>query len=337
MGNVNKPVGQKSKSRVSKKYTKRQQLGCGHFSSVYLCTRKSDRAQFALKITDKRHRDPSEIKALYQEIRILQQLRHPNIIDMVEIVDGLSKTEMVLELCENGDLQSKMDQSPNGVIDEVNASKIIYILSQTLLFLHQNGVVHRDLKPENILFTKSNVLKLTDFGMSSFTDFAHQQDGHHRAHIMSTKCGTPYYAAPEIIRGRYYDEKVDCWSMGVILYWILSRVQPFECFQNLPMIYTKIVSGKYHFDCAPFDHISVAAKDLISKLLTVRRRSRLNTRGVVQHFWIQKYTKLESHGVAMNVLPDIDWKCTRQSSLGKLVIEEYIEDDKQQNEGDSTH
>jgi len=291
-----------------------------------------------MKITDKRRHDSAEIQALYQEIRILQLLRHPNIIDMVEILDGPSRTEMVLELCENGDLQTKMDQSLNGVIDEINASKIVYILGKTLSFLHQNGVVHRDLKPQNILFTKSNVLKLTDFGMSSFMDYAHQ-DGPRRAHVMSTKCGTPYYAAPEIIRGRYYDEKVDCWSLGVILYWILSRIQPFECFQNLPMIYSKIVSGNYSFEFVQFDHISNDAKDLISKLLTLQRGKRLNCQSVVQHQWIQKKIKHESYGVAMNSMPDLDLEMSmyRQSSLGKLVIDDYMNDDEEDEDEKGNH
>ena len=291
MGNVNKKCGPSAKSSLSSKYTLRQQLGSGHFSSVYLCSRKGDRALFAMKVTDKQRHSPSELDALYQEIRILRQLRHPNIIDMVDCVDGATKTEMVLELCSNGDLQSKMDGAPHGVVDEVDAAKITYILAKTLSFLHRRGVVHRDLKPENILFTKSNVLKLTDFGMAHFVDFKHDAAGRRRAHVMTTKCGTPYYAAPEIVRGRHYNEKVDCWSLGVVLFWMLSRVQPFECFQNVPMIYSRIVVGKYHFDHPPFGRTSAAAKDLISKLLTVRRQSRLDCRGVVRHFWTRKFSK----------------------------------------------
>jgi len=313
-------------STLSRKYKKRQQLGSGQFSSVFLCSRKRDGELFAMKITDKRRRDQSEIEALEQEIVILQRLRHPNIVDMVDILDTPTRTIMVLELCANGDVQSKMDQSPNGVLCEVDAAKITYILAKTLLFLHRNGVVHRDVKPQNILFTKSNVLKLTDFGMSHFVNLKHCE---HRRHVMTTKCGTPYYAAPEIVGGRRYDEKVDCWSMGVLLYWMLSRVQPFECFQNLPMIYGRILSGKFSFDPVQFGHISVAAKDLISRLLTVRRRSRLDCEGVVDHLWTRTLSKVESFGVAMNELPDVDLETSmhRQSSLGPLVIDDYILED----------
>merc|ERR1712087_883881 len=131
-----------------------------------------------------------------------------------------------------------------GALDEAEAAAMVFSLSTALSYLHSHGVVHRDLKPQNILLSKTNGIKISDFGMSHFEDVRHSASSTSK-HRMRTRCGTPYYVAPEVIVGFDYDEKVDFWSLGVILYLMLSLRQP------------------------PFDGVSCAARELIAKLLNV--------------------------------------------------------------------
>lgn len=123
-------------------------------------------------------------------------------------------------------------------------------------YLHQKNIVHRDIKPENILFTKSDVLKIADFGTSKF--FLKNK--------MTHTHGTPYYIAPEVLSGSY-NEKCDVWSVGVILYILLSGYPPFYG-ANDDEIMQRVSRGKYDFKWKTFDSVSKLAKDLITKILT---------------------------------------------------------------------
>ncbi|CAK9103162.1 Calcium-dependent protein kinase 10 (OsCDPK10) (OsCPK10) [Durusdinium trenchii] len=158
---------------------------------------------------------------------------------------------------------------------------------RALVYLHENGVCHRDLKPENFLLSKKgpirdNTLKIIDFGIS-----AHFEPGHHH-HVttFTSKVGTPYYVAPEVVtRFPRYNEKVDCWSAGVIMYILLSGMFPFKEERTKDTL-QKVLSGKYGFPPEIFQKVSKGAKDLIRKLLQKNVDQRLSAKEALRDPWI---------------------------------------------------
>eukprot|EP01084_Bolivina_argentea_P029435 54664_1 len=209
-------------------------IGSGTFATVKHCIRISDHKAFAVKILDRQRLSTRELLALKDEIRILKSLEFPYIIDMIDCFDNTNQIYLILELCEGGDLFAQMLRQPNRRFNEERSALIAYIIAQTLKYLHEHFVVHRDLKPENVLFTKNGVLKLTDFGMAHYVKLPPA------LHVMHTCCGTPHYVAPEVLTMEEYTCKIDLWSLGVILYVMLSGYQPFN-HKSINVMYDMIV------------------------------------------------------------------------------------------------
>ena len=148
--------------------------------------------------------------------------------------------------------------------------------------MHSQGVVHRDIKPENIMLSKSDELKLIDFGLSK------RQQGNKK---LKTIAGTPYYMAPEVLDGQY-DSKCDCWSLGVLLYVFMSGYLPFQG-ENRNEVFSKIQNGKFHFKHEEFQICSEEVMDLIRKLLVVEPKKRLSAAEAIKHPWFSKMAALK--------------------------------------------
>ncbi len=171
---------------------------------------------------------------------------------------------------------------------EKTASKLIKKLVQSIQYLHKKGIVHRDLKPENLIyanFSDDSEVKITDFGLAKIAT------GHS---YLTTACGTPNYVAPEVLTNEGYDEAVDMWSIGVILYILLCGFPPFYS-DNTQELFDQIISGKYDFPSPYWDHISKEAKDLIVKLLETNAEKRYTPEQVLQHPWIKLQATPESN------------------------------------------
>eukprot|EP01084_Bolivina_argentea_P302924 522948_1 len=304
MGNVHC-----NSTKFSKHYKVNFKIGQGEFAKVYKCQRKTDKKEFAVKVVNKRNLSDTEGECLQNEVKILESIKHPNVIQMVAVFEGKRRVKMVLELCEH-DLMYKMSQSKYGHLTEQKAAKITFTLAKTLHFLHKNGVVHRDLKPQNILFTKDGNVKLTDFGIAHF-------DNQYKSniHCMRAPCGTPYYVAPEILLGSFYSFKIDYWSLGVILFFMLTGFQAFAS-PNLNILYHKILNGQY--DVESIQDISNGAKDLIDDLLCVDPKKRIKCDELIQFDWIKKYNR--HLNVSHIHIPIV---LQRQQSLEKLIIDNY--------------
>lgn len=150
-----------------------------------------------------------------------------------------------------------------------------------LRYCHDLGIAHRDLKPENLLFDSNEptaTLKISDFGFARFSTDS----------LMSTLCGTPCYVAPEIINQEQYGEKVDCWSIGVIIYLLLSGYPPFMD-ENNDKLFEKIKGGAFTFPAKDWDDISPEAKDLIKGLLVVDCNKRMACQDILNHEWMTKW------------------------------------------------
>ncbi|ETO24838.1 calcium/calmodulin-dependent protein kinase-like protein [Reticulomyxa filosa] len=205
---------------------------------------------------------------------------------MVDVFDNGRRLKMILELCEGGDLFDQILKSPTRRLEEKRAARITAIIGKCLQYLHEHFVVHRDLKPENILFTKSGTLKVTDFGLAHFLKLSPE------FHVMHTCCGTPHYVAPEVLGSNEYGVQVDFWSLGVILYIMLSGYQPFNS-QSIHAMYGMIIRGQYRFPSPHWDHVSEQAKDCVRNLMCVDPTKRYDCAALLKHKFILTNVDLE--------------------------------------------
>ncbi|CAI0542421.1 unnamed protein product [Linum tenue] len=189
---------------------------------------------------------------IQREISVMKMVKHPNIVELHEVMASKSKIYIAMELVRGGELFSKVAR---GRLREDAARVYFQQLISAIDFCHSRGVYHRDLKPENLLLDEEGNLKVTDFGLSAFSEHL-KQDG-----LLHTTCGTPAYVAPEVIGKKGYDgARADLWSCGVILYVLLAGFLPFQD-DNLVAMYRKIYRGD--FKCPPW--FSSESRRLVTK------------------------------------------------------------------------
>ena len=282
------------KNNRNRKFEKNYQLADtiegGTLSKVSLCTRKCDGKMFVVKTISKGTLSDIVWKRLKNESIILNALHHIHIISIVDTFEKNDEVKMVLELCKGGNLLNKLSATKHKCFNEIKTCQIISKLAKVLQYIHSKNIVHRDLKPENILFTEDRTLKVADFGLSYYKDI---DDNYNEINgetdiLMKSQCGTPYYVAPEIIEtnNAKYSKAVDLWSLGVVLFVMLSGNQPFFD-QSQTEIFNKIRHSNYEFKSPIWDNISDEAKDLISQLLCVDVHKRYTAEQVLHHPWLQ--------------------------------------------------
>jgi len=214
---------------------------------------------------------------LEREIDVMQKLQHPNIIQLMEVVDTPKTLFLVLEFANGGELFEAIVN--RGFYSEVDAAKIVKQILEAKLFTHQNGIAHRDLKPENLLIMRENdkdVIKIADFGLAK--DFE-------KASLV-TSVGTPDYVAPEVISGAgNYDSSVDIWSIGVITYVLLCGFPPF-CGDTQKELFMNIMACNYDFPSPEWDDVSKEAKLFIQNMLVVEPHDRFNAEQCLEDPWI---------------------------------------------------
>ncbi|KAI8914784.1 hypothetical protein PhCBS80983_g00816 [Powellomyces hirtus] len=259
-----------------RKYELGSQLGTGAFSEVRLGTDRTNGKKFAVKIIDKSKCKGKE-GMIDTEVRILQKVRHENIIQMFEMYENENKICLVMELVTGGELFD--DIVKRGRYTEVDCARIIHKILLALNYLHDLGIVHRDLKPENLLLSdrsKRPKIMIGDFGLSKiFND----------EEVMKTACGTPGYVAPEVLKRQGYGKEVDLWSLGVITYILLCGYPPFYDQNNIEL-FKLIMAGNYKFDKPWWDPISETAKDFIRKSLVVNPKDRQTAAQALNHPFI---------------------------------------------------
>lgn len=263
-------------SEFKKKYEMLKRLGNGAFSEVYLTKEKETGELFASKMINREQ--IASPKHLWNEIHILNSLDHPSIIKLKDAYANKKYVTMVLEYASGGELLEHMYSMED--YDESEALRIIHDLLDALNYLHNKRVVHRDIKPENILFTNDILkkLKLSDFGLSGIMK---------ENNLLSTCAGTPGFMAPEVIKSNGYGVECDMWSVGVLAYFLLSGVLPFN--SNVPFkLYQSILNAEYEFG-PEFEDISEEAKDFITKCIKVKPKERLTAKQALKHPWIDPF------------------------------------------------
>jgi 5'-AMP-activated protein kinase, catalytic alpha subunit len=245
--------------------------------SLPLCTlttvavHETTKEKVAIKILNKKKLARMDMGAkVRREIDILKLFSHPHIIRLYEVIDTTTDIFCVMEYVSGGEMFEYIVS--RGRLSEDEARHIFQQLISAVEYCHVHMVVHRDLKPENVLIDESATVKLADFGLSNI-----MKDGE----FLKTSCGSPNYAAPEVISGNYYaGPEVDLWSCGVILYAILCGSLPFDD-ENIRNLFRKIKGGVYTMP----SYISDRARDLIRRMLVVDPMKRISIADVRRHPW----------------------------------------------------
>jgi len=277
------------KAEVTKKYEFKEQLGSGNFAIVKKALQRKPEAgseiptEVAIKIIDKSKVE--DMNDITREIEIMDNISHKYIVRLYEIFDESKKMNLVMELVTGGELFDRIVAKEK--YTEKDAAKVLTQICEALDYLHSPAgdrtqpIVHRDLKPENILYKDSSDesdIKIADFGLARLVS---SKD------MMKTACGTPGYVAPEVLQNKGYDSgAVDIWSVGVILYILLCGFPPFYE-EALPALFDQILNARYDFPSPWWDKVSVDAKTLVQRMLTLDPKKRATAKDVLKTKWCQ--------------------------------------------------
>ncbi|XP_067629816.1 SNF-related serine/threonine-protein kinase [Eurosta solidaginis] len=267
--------------KIAGLYDLEETLGSGHFAVVKLARHVFTGAKVAVKVVDKTKLDDISKAHLFQEVRCMKLVQHPNVVRLYEVIDTPTKLYLVLELGDGGDLYDYIMKHEGGLSEEF-ARKYFKQILTAITYCHQLHVVHRDLKPENVVFfERIGVVKLTDFGFSN--KFSPGQK-------LETFCGSLAYSAPEILLGDSYDAPaVDIWSLGVILYMLVCGQPPFEKANDSETL-TMIMDCKYTVP----PQVSQHCKQLISSMLVRDPKDRATLEQIAAHPWLNEISDFDA-------------------------------------------
>jgi len=259
-----------------------KELGAGAFGKVFLVEDKNTKKLYACKRLSKKK--IKNIDSIISEINLLKTLDHPNIVKLFEIFEDKCYLYLVMEELKGGELFDRiLSRAQNkNYYTEKEVSRLFKQILSGINYCHENGICHRDIKPENIVFadkSEDSSVKIIDFGLSKSFDHSksHNQN-------MKTRVGTCFYMSPEVIKGEY-NEKCDVWSLGVLLYVLISGRAPFNGADDNAII-KKVTDGKFEFKWEGWKNISDDCKNLIKWMLTVDVKTRPSAKEVLQNPWI---------------------------------------------------
>lgn len=249
-----------------------EKLGEGTFGKVRKATHILTGEKVAIKILEKcRILEKADKIRVEREIKILKMLKHKHIIELYSVIQNSTTIYLVMELSKGQELFEYIVKKKR--LDELEASTFFSQIISSVNYLHSIDICHRDLKPENLLLNGNDGIKLVDFGLSNM--MPHKQ-------LLSTACGSPCYAAPEMLEGNKYEGNgVDIWSCGIILYAMVCGYLPFED-KNNDALYKKIKEGKFAIP----SFVSEPCKDLIKRILITNPLKRIKISEILKHPWL---------------------------------------------------
>ncbi|THG98230.1 hypothetical protein EW026_g3921 [Hermanssonia centrifuga] len=268
-------------------------LGEGEFGKVKLGLHMQWGEEVAVKLIRRGNIDTTvRMGKVEREIEVLRSLKHPNIVRLYDVIETDKYIGIILEFAQGGELFDHI--LAHRYLREKDACKLFCQLISGVWYIHQKKIVHRDLKLENLLLDRNRNVIITDFGFAN--RFEHRSDD-----LMQTSCGSPCYAAPELVisDGSYVGSAVDIWSCGVILYAMLAGYLPFDDDpanpdgDNINLLYKYIVNTPLSFP----DYISADARDLLSIMLVPDPEQRANLRSIMSHRWLTPYASIFNRSV----------------------------------------
>ncbi|XP_062821216.1 serine/threonine-protein kinase MARK2 isoform X9 [Anolis carolinensis] len=295
-------------------------IGKGNFAKVKLARHVLTGKEVAVKIIDKTQLNSSSLQKLFREVRIMKVLNHPNIVKLFEVIETEKTLYLVMEYASGGEVFDYL--VAHGRMKEKEARAKFRQIVSAVQYCHQKFIVHRDLKAENLLLDADMNIKIADFGFSNEFTFGNKLD---------TFCGSPPYAAPELFQGKKYDgPEVDVWSLGVILYTLVSGSLPFDG-QNLKELRERVLRGKYRI---PF-YMSTDCENLLKKFLILNPSKRGTLEQIMKDRWMNVGHEDDELKPYVEPLPDykdprrtelmISMGYTREEIQDSLVSQKYNE------------
>ncbi|OCH87633.1 Pkinase-domain-containing protein [Obba rivulosa] len=258
-----------------------RELGKGSFATVMRAMHRPTGQWYALKVIQRSRLRSGDSQSFSREISILERLQHPNICQFKEAIMEEHTINLVLEYVKGGDLLDFI-LNEHG-LSEPLAQHLTYQICDALSYIHDQGIAHRDLKPENILLTDENPpqVKVADFGLAKAVD---------SLTMLRTMCGTPCYLAPEVVlqtQNEGYDHVVDSWSVGVIVFSMLTESSPFTDEDQNLQVKARILSRTVEWGLLRERGVSRAAEHFVRRLLDYEPRSRMTLKAARDHPWLQ--------------------------------------------------
>lgn len=262
------------------------ELGRGAYSTVYRCQKQGN--HYAMKIIPKsKIGDDKSIERFQRELDAMAFFSHPNIIHLEDFFIDNDDFCVVMDCCAGGELTHFIIK--NDKLNEPTAALIFQQICQAIAYCHQSGVAHRDLKPENILIDKFPNIKITDFGLCGYLE---------ENKLMSTFCGSPSYCSPECLFCTEYDgKKSDIWSLGVILFAMVTGSHPWDCTNQAVM-----VNQIHHAEYTIPSYVSNECRDIINSCIRVNPNERATLETILQNPWFkcaQKAQVLQRDGLKL--------------------------------------
>ncbi|KAJ6650115.1 MAP/microtubule affinity-regulating kinase 3 [Pseudolycoriella hygida] len=253
------------------KYKLLKTIGKGNFAKVKLAKHIPTGKEVAIKIIDKTQLNPGSLQKLFREVRIMKMLDHPNIVKLFQVIETEKTLYLVMEYASGGEVFDYLVL--HGRMKEKEARAKFRQIVSAVQYCHQKRIIHRDLKAENLLLDSEMNIKIADFGFSNeFTPGSK----------LDTFCGSPPYAAPELFQGKKYDgPEVDVWSLGVILYTLVSGSLPFDG-TTLRELRERVLRGKYRI---PF-YMSTDCENLLRKFLVLNPAKRASLETIMRDKWM---------------------------------------------------
>ena len=302
-----------------------KKIGTGKFSIVYLGIHEETGQKVAIKEIKKSELNTDIL--LTKEINIQKKLFHPYITQLFCVIEKAENIFLISEYCSKGDIITNLLDKGN--FEEEYSCKVFQQILSSLEYLHKNNICHRDIKPENILLTEKLDAKLTDFGLSRYFK---------KNELLNTSCGSPIYAAPEMLEGKEYDgTKIDIWGLGINLYTMVCGELPFyvEDENDINTLINNITKGYYSIP----DYLSTECKDLIKKILEINPEKRITLEEIKKHKWVNmfNFNFMKSPGVILDeyflpvdifLVKDI---CGNNENNIRILIEDILENKHNEN------
>ncbi|XP_035010476.1 MAP/microtubule affinity-regulating kinase 4 isoform X3 [Hippoglossus stenolepis] len=295
-------------------------IGKGNFAKVKLARHILTGREVAIKIIDKTQLNPTSLQKLFREVRIMKTLNHPNIVQLFEVIETEKTLYLIMEYASGGEVFDYL--VARGRMREKEARAKFRQIVSAVHYCHLKKIVHRDLKAENLLLDADSNIKIADFGFSNEFTAGSKLD---------TFCGSPPYAAPELFQGKKYDgPEVDIWSLGVILYTLVSGSLPFDG-QNLKELRERVLRGKYR---VPF-YMSTDCEGILRRFLVLNPTKRCSLEQIMKDKWINvgfDSEELKPHGEPVEDFNDngridvmVGMGFTRDEIRDSLVSQKYNE------------